>query len=347
MTNQINLMQIKPAGAWLTVNRACNFRCAGCYAQGTDYKSSQNMSFELACQLVELLKTINIQNLIIIGGEPTLWKHLLDFNEFCKQKKIKTTLVTNAMRFGVDSFWRKYQMFPNTSAGISVKAFDQKSLRQIASVNLFETTRKGIERGINLFKCGISVVLGLANTDKLIDLAKFAMDCGANHFKISPCTPAFCSGVPDGSFVLHPSDIVRVIVESYPKLDNITKGRLSFSIKLPLCIWPEGFIEMLVEKKQIRTVCQLHRRKGLIFDFDGKLTLCNSLFDYTLGQFGINFNDGESLLELMNSSATMATYDKLTSYPSVKCVGCVKYSVCAGGCPLFWSLYDPNNIILG
>lgn len=338
---------IKPTGAWLTVNRACNFRCAGCYAQGTDYEPTKNMSLELAQQLLELLETLNIHNLIVIGGEPTLWEHLFDFNKLCRQRKIKTTLVTNAMKFGVDSFWDKYQLSPNTKAGISVKAFDETSLKQITGVNLFETTRKGIERGVSFFKCGVSTVLGSASADKLVDLAKFAMDCGTRSFSISPCTPAFCSGASDGSSVLHPHDIVQTIVGAYPELDRITKGRLLLSVKLPLCIWPEGFVEMLVKKNQIRTVCQLHRRMGLIFDVDGKLALCNSLFEYTVGQFGIDFYDKESLLKLMNSPATIALYDKLTSYPSTKCVGCDKYNVCAGGCPLFWSLYNPDDIILG
>jgi len=342
-----DLGQIKPRGAWFTVNRACNFRCAGCYAQGTGYEIGKQMSLGLAKRLLALLNELNIRNLIVIGGEPTLWGPLLDFNKLCVQENIKTTLVTNAMRFGIDSFWEEYQSSPNTRVGISVKAFDADSLMRNAHVDSFEATKRGIERGVNLFKSGVSVVLGSDSANALTNLAKFAMDCGARHFSISPCTPAFCSGVPDGSFVMHPQDIVRTLVDAYPRLNEITRKRLSISIKTPLCIWPKEFVETLVRRNQLKTVCQLHQRAGLVFDVDGKLAICNSLYEYVVGQFGVDFHDKESLIKLVNNPRTVALYNKLTSYPSTKCVDCEKYTVCAGGCPLFWSMYDPEEIIPG
>jgi radical SAM protein with 4Fe4S-binding SPASM domain len=339
--------QIRPTGAWFTVNRACNFRCLGCYAKGTGYSSSKDMSLELAEKLLTLLASLEIRNVIVIGGEPTLWKDLFRFNELCSRQKVKTTLVTNAMKFGVDAFWEQYQISPNTKVGISVKAFDEESLRQVAEVNSFETTKKGIERGVRLFKCGVSTFYNAVSSDKLIDIAQFAMDCGARSLSISPCSPAFCDGKSDSTYVLHPSVVVQNFLGMYPRLDEITKGKLRFSLKLALCIWPKNFIEMLVKKNQINTVCQMHKRIGLIFDVDGKLAICNSLFDYAIGKFGEDFSDKESLLNLLNSPQVIGLYNKLTSYPSTKCVGCEKYDVCAGGCPLFWSLYNPQELIPG
>ena len=42
--------------------------------------------------------------------------------------------------------------------------------------------------------------------------------------------------------------------------------------------------ERLVEKKQISTVCQLQQRSGLIFGTNGELLVCNSLFDFPIGE---------------------------------------------------------------
>ena len=345
--NQLNHQQAEPKGAWITVNRACNFRCQWCYAQGTNYDASQSMTFELAEHLLTLILSLGIRSVTIIGGEPTLWAPLLDFNKLCDSKKVRTTLVTNAMRFGDDAFWEKYRVAQNSKVGISVKAFDNESLRRVADVRSFEISKKGIERGVATFKCGVSTVYNTTCADSLIDIAKFAMDCGAQHLSISPCTPSFCGDKVDGTYVVHPRTVAQNVLEMYPKLNEVTNGQVLFSMKLPLCLWPKEFIENLAKKNQISTVCQLQHRTGLIFDVDGKLAICNSLFDYAIGKFGEEFIDKESLLSLMNKPATVGLYDKLTSYPSTKCISCEKYDLCAGGCPLFWSLYHPQEIIPG
>lgn len=345
--NQGDHQQIVPRGAWITVNRACNFRCQWCYAQGTSYDASQSMTFELAEQLLTLILSLGIRSVTIIGGEPTLWTPLLDFNKLCNSKKMKTTLVTNAMKFGDDAFWEKYQTAQNSKVGISVKAFDDESLKRVASVSSFGLSKRGLERGITAFRCGVSTVYNTTCTDSLIDIAKFSMDCGAKSLSISPCTPSFYEGNVDGTYVVHPRTVAQNVLEMYPKLDEVTNGQVLFSMKLPLCLWPKDFIEELVRKEQISTVCQLQHRTGLIFDVDGKLAICNSLFDYPIGKFGEEFIDKETLLSLMNRPTTVGLYDKFTSYPSTKCIDCEKYDLCAGGCPLFWSLYHPQEIIPG
>lgn len=346
-SGHVNLQQIEPKGAWITVNRACNFRCQWCYAQGTDYDASKSMTFKLAEQLLELIISLGIRSVTIIGGEPTLWEPLLDFNKLCNSKKVRTTLVTNAMRFGNDVFWEKYQTAQNSKVGISIKAFDRESLKSVAGVSSFNLSKKGIKRGVATFKCGVSTVYNTTCTDSLTDIAKFAMDCGAKFLSVSPCTPSFCGENVDDTYVIHPRTVAQNVLEMYPRLDEVTNGQVLFSMKLPLCLWPKEFIENLAKKEQISTVCQLQHRAGLIFDVDGKLAICNSLFDYTIGKFGEEFIDKESILALMNKPTTVGLYDKLTSYPSTKCIGCEKYDLCAGGCPLFWSLYHPQELIPG
>ena len=336
-----------PTCAWITVNRACNFRCNGCYAKSTGYGKNQDLSMKLAEDIVSLVADLGINNITVIGGEPTLWKDLVDFNKLCKEKNIKTTIVTNAMRFGDDVFWQNYLETPNTKAGISIKAFDKRSLKDVAKVDSFKLVKKGIERAIAHFQCGVSTVYTTTMAKSFLDIAKFAMDCGAKGLGVSPCTPGLCNGEADGTFVVEPKNTVRHIVRTYPELNEVTGGKIIFTMKLPLCIWPEEFIETLVERNQIRSVCQLQHRSGIVFDVNGQVILCNSLFDYPIGKYGLDFNDKDSLIQLMNSKETIEAYDRLTSYPSKKCINCSRYEVCAGGCPLYWTLFDPDQIIPG
>ena len=40
-------------------------------------------------------------------------------------------------------------------------------------------------------------------------------------------------------------------------------------------------------------------------------------------------------------------YDRITSYPSTKCVDCEKFDMCGGGCMMFWTSFKPQDCIPG
>ena len=347
LTGSLSRDIITPSCAWITVNRACNLRCGGCYAKSTGYGAGQDMDFGLAKKIVGLISALDIKCVTVIGGEPTLWNHLTDFNKLCRENNLKTTVVTNAIRFGADGFWSSYMENPSTRVGISIKAFDKASLKEIAGVDSFKLAEKGLRRAISHFKCGVSTVYSTSSADSILDLARFAMDCGAKSLTISPCTPSFCDGVAEGEYIVEANKMVAHIVDVYPKLVEITGGNITFSMKLPLCLWPKGFVENLVQQNQISTVCQVQQKAGIVFDVDGQLMLCNSLFDFPLGKFGIDFTDKDSLVALMNSQKTVDMYNALTAYPSEKCISCSWWNVCAGGCPLYWTLLNPKDVIKG
>lgn len=101
-------MDTVPTTAWFTVNRSCNFRCKWCYAKDAVFDSRQTLTMELALRLLKITKEVGIKRITLIGGEPTLWKHLLDFNAECRKIGIKSSLVTNGYRFSNDDFWGEY-----------------------------------------------------------------------------------------------------------------------------------------------------------------------------------------------------------------------------------------------
>ena len=114
---------------------------------------------------------------------------------------------------------------------------------------------------------------------------------------------------------------------------------------VPLCLWPQSFIEELKRKDQILSVCHVHKRKGLIFTETGGIIICNALFDYPVGSYGDDFHDGQSLLEWLNTSEVLGYYNSIGCYPSLACETCQWYQDCGGGCPLRWALYKPDDII--
>lgn len=335
--------EIKPKGIWITVNRNCNMRCSWCYAKGSKYCGE--MDINLAKKIAQITIDCGIKKIFIIGGEPTIWKHLFSFNRFCKEKGIKTTLVTNGLRFSDDIFWKDYKKNPNDSAGISLKAFDEDSYKKITGVSNFKAVVTGLERGLKFFNCGISAVSSSSEPKELIKIANFSKSIGANHLNIGFCTPIITKKGIISDFMASPGKIVSNLTSVYEEINSLTEGKISFSMKLPLCIWPKEFIELLILRKQISTSCQLRSRSGLIFGLLGEVILCNTLFEYPVGKFGEDFFDANGLIKFLNNPSISNYYKRMGNYPSEKCISCDSYPKCGGGCAMMWSVYKPAAII--
>jgi radical SAM protein with 4Fe4S-binding SPASM domain len=338
---------ITPRVGWLTVNRECNLRCQWCYAKGTEFKASEEMSLDLANKLSVTMISNGVKNITLIGGEPTLWRHLFDYQFVSRNNVISTTIVTNGSRFGVDKFWAKYIENPCTRIGLSIKSFSEESHRCVTGRNNFDLTKRGIERALGFDTTGASVVFTGEETDEIISIARFAAACGAKALTISPSTPSFVGGRAEAGFVTKPEKFVASLVDNYTELNELFEGRINISVKLPLCIWPRKFVETLIERGQIVTTCQLQHRTGLIFDPKGKLISCNSLHDFPIGQWGEDFSDSATLAAHIGTQKVSNFYDSITAHASNKCTSCSMKAKCGGGCPLFYSVYEGQGLVRG
>jgi len=338
---------IQPKAAWLTVNQACNFRCQWCYIQDTKYQNNNEMSFELAVTLAKISAEIGISNIIIIGGEPTLWEPLVSFNKFCRELGIKTSLVTNGFMFSNDEFFENYQKQPNDGLGVSLKAGNSYQLLKIAKFRDFEGLTKGMRRIFqNYSNASISITLNSFYLKNFPQLVKLAVECGSKTVKIDFCSPIFKNGKPVNKYIIDPLKLVSFVFSLYPELDKITHGNLVFEMNLPFCLWPEGFINLLKMKHQIISVCQMLKQEGIIFGPDGRVQMCNALFDFPIGYWNKDFNDGRSLINFLNREKVVNYYEGMRRYPLEKCQDCEWYLECGGGCPLRWLIWDPKKLIL-
>ncbi|MDD5639358.1 MAG: radical SAM protein [Candidatus Pacebacteria bacterium] len=332
-----------PRAAWLTVNRKCNFRCKWCYAENTGY-GKKEMTLGLAKNLFALCHKIGVKKFLIIGGEPTLWKHLIEFNRFCTENNAETILVTNGVKFGNNNFWEKYLKFPNNQISLSLKAGNDKDLKSFTGFSNFDLLTKGISRAVNQLNANISITYNSCYKDSLINMAHFAKKCGAKTLKIDFCSTVFIDEKPYSTYMVDPQEMVKNILEQYDQIDNIFNGCLVFEMMVPFCIWPKDFIEKLKIKGQILSVCHVHKKQGIIFDEEGNLLICNALFNYPMGKYGIDFTD-DTFLSWINKKEISDVQNRLRCYPSIKCCGCKWYSDCGGGCPLRWTIYNPENIV--
>lgn len=334
-----------PKSAWVTVNRACDMRCKWCYAASEGYVKDSDMSPELAKKIALLVRDIGIKSVILIGGEPTLWRHLFEFNDFCSALGLRTILVTNGHRFRSEKFQREFQQHPTTVVAPSLKAFDEQSSLSITGLGDFSGIKSGLRNVCNNSKTNISIVYSTLIQGRLLEMLGAAVELGAFGVRIGVCTPMTENGKFVSPYAVDYDIMVAEFCDCYEKAMEITRGNLSFELKTPLCIWPRDFVDKLIERNQIGSGCQFFYRAGVIFDTDGTVMLCNSMFDCPVGKFGEDFSDKKGLLDLMNSDKVNTIYNHITAYPSNICVDCDLYTRCRGGCPIMWTQHKAEEII--
>jgi radical SAM protein with 4Fe4S-binding SPASM domain len=339
---------MKIYGAWLTVNRFCNFRCSWCYAQGTEFKSEDSMPLCLAKDLINLIHAIGIQRLILIGGETLFWKYLFEVATYLKSLGITSTVVSNGWLLGHERYRDKVADSDITAVGISLKAGNRQQNLQLTGFDGFNRVLEGLRTTSSWehIRIETSTVITNQTLYNLAEIVKVAFDNGAKFMNIQMCGPLIEDGeVFDSQYMASPSDIVTTFMAQYEEIDNVSGGNFSLESTIPVCLWPTEFLEMLEGKNQIHFGCHMRIRGGLLFDRWGKLIPCNHLYDYPMGQFGKDFSDVPSLEKHWMQPELTSFYDSMLAYPAEACIGCDDFGKCGGGCPLQWFVLDPDLVI--
>jgi len=332
-----------PKTAWLTLNRQCNFRCRLGYGEDTHYDPKETMSLAMAKELVMVAHEMGVDHFNVIGGEPTLWPDLLEFNRFCKDLGVTNCIVTNAALFGDDSFWAEYQQSPCDNVSISVKAVGLEQFKDATKVGIYDQTMKGIERAINFYQTGVSTVYNsLVGMDGLKQIATLCHELGAKSFLVDLCCPVITDEGVSLGYSIEPHQLANDIMEMHPFLDELYNGKIEIETYIPLCLFPESFIEKMLGSRQIATICHVYGRSGLNFDTNGDVMACNQLLGSIIAQKGIDYNDGTSLSEHLNSDELKEDYKQLLRYPSEECDKCRWNVYCRGGCLINWMIFDPS-----
>lgn len=182
----------QPKVAWITVNRECNFRCSWCYAENTGYKSTDDMPLMLAKDIVDAVFEIGVENIVLTGGEPTMWGDLFNLVDYIKQKKINLGIITNASLYGDDRFWEAYQEHSCDSVRISIKGVTEQQMSKIARVgNLCDNTLLGAKRALEFHSIADigTVYSSLTSADDIKKIAEVSKKLGATSFSLAICLP--------------------------------------------------------------------------------------------------------------------------------------------------------------
>ncbi len=333
---------------WLTVNRKCNFRCKWCYAEGTEFRPEDDLSFETAKNLIDLAADLKMRTVIITGGEPTYWDNLFQTIDYIHEKKLSSALVSNGYLFSKKDFFDKINESKLNKIVFSLKAANREQHREFTGTDTFKCVLEGIEKANKLENKNVVVtyVLSKLTIGSLKEVANVLASCGTRTLYLDMCSLVLDNGKMKKGYALEPSEYVKTIVDNIDEMSEIIGEKVYSSQSTMACIWPKETLNRLVtEGKVITGSCQMSSQHGIIFTSKAELIPCNHLYDYPLGKFGVDFYDANSFLEFRNSEPILEFFEKVKTYPTTDCVTCSEN--CIGGCPLQWIVFDPAIQMLG
>lgn len=335
-------------GGWLTVNRYCNFRCRWCYATGTAFKAEDSMPFPMAKSLIDLMHELGVVNVVLIGGETLFWKHLFETATYIKSLGMTSAVVTNGWLLGNERFREKVGLSDITSLNISLKGGNRRQYAELTGFDGFDQVVDGIKQ-VSKWKhigIGVSTVVSDATLGNIDELAQVAFDNGVPMMGYTLCGPTIADGDFNSQYMPNLQAVVQAFVEKYDVINAISGGNFSLDAAMPTCLYPPDFLRVLESRGQISYGCQFKSRSGVLFDRWGKVIPCNHLFDYPIGQYGVDFTDRASFQAMWERPELDAFYGKMLAYPARACVSCTAFNKCGGGCPLNWFVREPETTIL-
>ena len=328
--------------AWLTLNRQCNLRCHWCYAHSTEYRKTDDMPRKLAEQIINFLSKLQLEYVFLIGGEPTYYPFLEGVIRQIHTCGMKAFLLTNGLALSQRRYLDRLIEAGLAGVNLSMKGWSPESYAQNTGVNAYETMRRALR---NIAESPIeslaSFVISAENVDFYLNAVSEARAQGVKHIYLSfEHDFSALDGKGTSQDLSKIFYMIQRFAESYDTLQRITNGNFILHQSYPLCIWEKSLIQKLTDNHQIQTSCQLLERTGLVFDTDGSLIPCNSMYQVSIGKFGVDFSSKQSFETFWCSNRICTIYERFAALPSNTCCGCIEQARCGGGCIANWFTHD-------
>lgn len=328
--------------AWLTTNRTCNNKCEWCYAKNT-LNSKTVMNIEETEVLVESLEKRGVKNIILIGGEPTIYPHFVELVKYIHQKGLRVSIATNGRRFADLEFAKEVVEAGIDGIDISLKGISEKEyFSNTLSYGLKEMI-KGYTNLKNLnFNPSMSYVLVNDDEEYLEELIDFLEKNNISSFSFQFVKPIIGVETDNNSFDLKKmGSFVEVLYNRLAK----TNINYCIEISFPLCLIKDVILEKLTKENRIINCCHVPRGSGINFDESFRIIPCNHFAEFPFSENPINIYEESSIEEIMDTEIVKTFRNKARCYPASKCKDCNLWEQCGGGCFTNWLSLDPNDYI--
>src|SRR3989338_7608645 len=339
--------------AWISLTYECNNRCGWCYAASNFRENrGKRMPLDRALGTIDFLASLDTQKVILIGGEPTMYPGLEEVILRTKERGMGAGVISNGRKFKDSPFTQKIKESGIDYLTISVAGADAETHDGVTEVRgSFYETLGGIRTACD---AGISVatntVIASGNIGELERIVDLMIGEKITEMTFNICGVCVSQESNNSQLLPLPDAVVafeRVYV--YAKSQGI---RARLVTPMPICLFDSELRGELQARKLITGgPCQLIYGRNLVVEYDGSIVPCTHLAHFPLLNIFRNGNivpRDEFLIEYNSPKGIPFTFrERMARYPSPKCDTPNCNEPCAGGCPLYWTKFDPEETIKG
>lgn len=340
-----------PSLLWLVLGYKCNSQCVHCYAQNALNRSF--ISKNIISRTINLLSFIPIQQIVLIGGEPTLFPYIGGLMNQLVKLVDKISIVSNGKKLASKKYTEYLKKIGISTIDISIG--NDRNLKNL-SVNFspLDEQLKGLQNAVDVFtteKVSAVVTIGNQEIEFLKFLIKKIEQRGIRKMAINFAVPVISNLDITPEFSSPPDIVATKIVLLYEFIINKTIIQPIFYLNLPLCLFKPDFLHKIFMNGHAVSGCHAISGEGLVIDPFGNFLPCTHWVDTS------NFNIEEDW-ELIKNENSFRDFWKngkpgrwsrfLAQFRHGYCINCrLAGRTCFGGCPLIWLYYNPEEFIPG
>lgn len=169
----------------LILTHRCNFKCAYCRGISDNYKG--DLLLEDAKKIIDLWSNENLHNVRFSGGEPTIYKNIVDLVKYTKKKKsIEHIAISTNGSASLDLYYALYDSGVNDFS-ISLDACCSMTSDIMAGCHShFGHISNVIRKLSKLTYVTVGVVIDDRNAKELINIIQYATELGVSDIRIIP-----------------------------------------------------------------------------------------------------------------------------------------------------------------
>jgi radical SAM protein with 4Fe4S-binding SPASM domain len=310
-----------PVLSEIALTYKCQNRCFFCYASAPDRgKEVPEMNTEEVMLIIDkIVDQARVPTVSFTGGEPTTRADLPALIQHARNRGLRTNLITNGLRSGIDGYAEKLAEAGLHSAQVSLEAGDAATHDDVVGLDgAFKLTVQGVR---NLKAAGIhthtNTTINARNRHALLELVDFLADMGQEYLSMNM---VIRTGGAVGTEDIRYDQIADVVLPVKERTEDLGMRFVWYS-PVPYCLFNTAAHGLGSQG------CAA--ADGLLSVApDGQVLPCSSF------ERGIGSLLHEDFQTIWNRRS--ARYWRNKEYLPPGCRGCEHVDLCCGACPLYW-----------
>ena len=296
----------------LALTYRCNNNCPHCYAGGP--RVTKELTTEEWKKVIRKADDFEVPNIVFTGGESLLRPDLEELVAYCQSMDIVTGLITNGRLL------TKERVASLKKAGldyvqITIESPDPAIHNKMCGADSFQETVDGIRNSVPELYMTTNTTITKSNAGTMVELISFLHSLGVKTFGVNAIIRAGRGKDTEG---LTPEELKVLLPDIVSKANELG---MEFIWYTPTKYHQLNPVEMGLGIKACSAA-----RLTLAVEPDGSVLPCQSYFK----PLGNALTD--EFPKMWDSELALCLRGH--KYVSERCLKCIQYPMCGGGCPL-------------